>query len=305
MFTYSPQDKKNSWNYSNNPLQKFGNPWFLILCVVTWMIHDCSFVLCWLFMSPLFVLNSWTEHCSSDKSSTFCRFCSFPAFLHIWTLSSSDCMILRSIFSHWGQLMDSNTTIKKGSNIHWCSRRKHDALRAGCWKLLNRMKISNFFLLLKYIYFSIYYCPSEATEDTCMFPGRQIKYNLPWSSNSKSFHPPALNASCVLLEHQWMFETFLIVVFESINCPQCEKMDLKIIQSLLERVQICKNAGKLQNLQNVEDLSEEQCSVQLFRTNKGLMNNQHKTKEQSWIIQVTTHSIKNQGFPNFWRGLFE
>ncbi len=49
---------KNSWNYSNNPLQKFGNPWFLILCEVTWMIHDCSFVLCWLFMSPLFVLNS-------------------------------------------------------------------------------------------------------------------------------------------------------------------------------------------------------------------------------------------------------
>ncbi len=48
-----------------------------------------------------------------------------------------------------------------------------------------------------------------------------------------------------------MFEPFLIVVFESINCPQCEKMDLKIIQSLLERVQICKNAGKLQNLQNV------------------------------------------------------
>ncbi len=96
--------------------------------------------------------------------------------------------------------------------------------------------------------------------------------------------------------------TFLIVVFESLNCPQCEKMDLKIIQSLLERVQICKNAGKLQNLQNVEDLSEEQCSVQLFRTNKGLMNNQHKTKEQSWIIQVTSHSIKNQGFPNFWRG---
>ncbi len=96
-----------------------------------------------------------------------------------------------------------------------------------------------------------------------------------------------------------MFEPFLIVVFESINCPQCEKMDLKIMQSLLERVQICKNAGKLQNLQNVEDLSEEQCSVQLFRTNKGLMNNQHKTKEQSWIIQVTSHSIKNQGFTNF------
>ncbi len=37
-----------------------------------------------------------------------------------------------------------------------------------------------------------------------------------------------------------MFEPFLIVVFESLNCPQCEKMDLKILQSLLERVQICK-----------------------------------------------------------------
>ncbi len=33
-----------------------------------------------------------------------------------------------------------------------------------------------------------------------------------------------------------MFEPFLIVVFESLNCPQCEKMDLKIIQSLLKRV---------------------------------------------------------------------
>ncbi len=34
-----------------------------------------------------------------------------------------------------------------------------------------------------------------------------------------------------------MFEPFLIFVFESLNCPQCEKMDLKILQSLLERVQ--------------------------------------------------------------------
>jgi len=41
-----------------------------------------------------------------------------------------------------------------------------------------------------------------------------------------------------------MFEPFLIVLFESLNCPQCEKMDLKIIQSLLERVQICKRCWK-------------------------------------------------------------
>ncbi len=269
------------------------------------MIHDCSFVLCWLFMSPLFVLNSWTEHCSSDKSSTFCRFCSFPAFLHIWTLSSSDCMILRSIFSHWGQFMDSNTTIKKGSNIHWCSRRTHDALRAGCWKLLNRMKISNFFLCWNIYFFPFITALRKQQKILACFPEDKLSTIYLDLQIQKVFSLPALNASCFLLEHQWMFEPFLIVVFESINCPQCEKMDLKIIQSLLERVQICKNAGKLQNLQNVEDLSEEQCSVQLFRTNKGLMNNQHKTKEQSWIIQVTSHSIKNQGFPNFWRGLFE
>ncbi len=75
-----------------------------------------------------------------------------------------------------------------------------------------------------------------------------------------------------------MFEPFLIVVFESLNCPQCEKMDLKIIQSLLERVQICKRCWKLKNLQDLEDFSEEQCSVQLFRTNKGLMNNIRKQK---------------------------
>ncbi len=44
-----------------------------------------------------------------------------------------------------------------------------------------------------------------------------------------------------------MFEPFLIVVFESLNCPQCENMDLKIIQSLLERVQICKRCWKTED----------------------------------------------------------
>ena len=70
------------------------------------------------------------------------------------------------------------------------------------------------------------------------------KKNLDLFILFKSFHPPALNASCFLLKHQWMFEPFLIVVFESLSCPQCEKMDLKIIQSLLERVQICKKCWK-------------------------------------------------------------
>ncbi len=35
-----------------------------------------------------------------------------------------------------------------------------------------------------------------------------------------------------------MFEPSVIVAYESLCHPQCEKMDLKILQSLLERVQI-------------------------------------------------------------------
>ncbi len=41
-----------------------------------------------------------------------------------------------------------------------------------------------------------------------------------------------------------MFEPSVIVVFESLSCAQCEKMDLKIIQSLLERVKICRRCCK-------------------------------------------------------------
>ncbi len=58
----------------------------------------------------------------------------------------------------------------------------------------------------------------------------------------KSFHAPALNALFLLLEHQWVFESSVLAVYESLSCP--EKMHLKIIQSLLERVQIHKNAAK-------------------------------------------------------------
>ncbi len=62
------------------------------------------------------------------------------------------------------------------------------------------------------------------------------------------------------------FNPFLIVAFESLSCPQCEKMDLKITQSLLERVQIHKNSEKTKNLWDLKDFSEVQqqfnCSEQ-------------------------------------------
>ncbi len=51
-----------------------------------------------------------------------------------------------------------------------------------------------------------------------------------------------------------MFEPFLIVVFESLDCPQCEKMDLKIIQSVCWKgFKYVKDAGKLKNQQDMED----------------------------------------------------
>ncbi len=58
-----------------------------------------------------------------------------------------------------------------------------------------------------------------------------------------------------------MFESSVIVVNESISCPRCEKIDLKIMQSLLERVQIHTNAEKPNNLWELKDFSEEQQTV--------------------------------------------
>ncbi len=53
-----------------------------------------------------------------------------------------------------------------------------------------------------------------------------------------------------------MFSPYKIVMCESPNCPPCEKMDLKIIQSLLEKVKICRKHWKC--------FSEEQQAVELL-----------------------------------------
>ncbi len=55
-----------------------------------------------------------------------------------------------------------------------------------------------------------------------------------------------------------MFESSVISAYESLSCPRCEKMDLKIIQPLLEMFKIHKNAGKTNNLCELKDFSEEQ-----------------------------------------------
>ncbi len=76
------------------------------------------------------------------KSSRSRLFFGFPAFLRIWILSNSDCMILRSICSQWQQLKESYATITKGSN--WCSRRKQ------CIKIWGWKRVYIFLVLFKW-----------------------------------------------------------------------------------------------------------------------------------------------------------
>ncbi len=134
MFTLIPQDKKIAENILIIPFKSLGTLWFLILCVVTWMIQDffcfvmvvhdslvCSEQLNWtlFFRKILHVLRS------TQLSSIFTYLNPFQQWLcdfeiHLFTLKIIERIKLLR-----------NSTIKKGSNIHWCSRRKHDALRAG------------------------------------------------------------------------------------------------------------------------------------------------------------------------------
>ncbi len=65
-------------------------------------------------------------------------------------------------------------------------------------------------------------------------------------------------------------------------------MDLKITQSLLERVQIHKNAGKPKNFWKLKGFSEEQLSLTVQdkqETHEQLSLNK---QTQLWIIQLTT-----------------
>ncbi len=128
---------------------------FLILRVVTWMIYEC-FLFCdvvheslvcseqlkWalFFRKILHVLQN-LQFCN-----IFCIFEPFPAAT-VWFWDPSF-----HTEDDWGT---QTQLLKKGSNVHWCSRRTHDALRA-----LRFLLRENFWT-----------------------GWRQIKYNLPWSSN--------------------------------------------------------------------------------------------------------------------------
>ncbi len=74
-----------------------------------------------------------------------------------------------------------------------------------------------------------------------------------------------------------MFETSVIVAYESLSCPQCEK-----------------KCWKTKYFVGAEGFfSEEQQEVKLFRTNNGPMNNYHKKKKTGCGSFRGQHSIKN------------
>ncbi len=68
-----------------------------------------------------------------------------------------------------------------------------------------------------------------------------------------------------------MFSPFVIVVHESLSCPQCENMG-----HFWNGFKYAEDAKKTKKVQKLEDFSEEQQAVELLRTNKGLMNNYFK-----------------------------
>ncbi len=102
---------------------------------------SCSWVPClfWTVKLPAILQKNPSGPTNYLVFLHFCVFEPFPT-MTVW--------FLRSIFSHWGQLRDSYTTITEGSNTHWCSTMKNHALRARGWKLLNRMEMCTFLLIL-------------------------------------------------------------------------------------------------------------------------------------------------------------
>ncbi len=155
---------------------------------------SCSWVTCW-------------SCCSSEKSSSSCTFFGFPASsaylnpfqqwlydfeIHLFTLRTIEGLI-HNYYKRW--------------NMYWCSRRQHNALRAGGVNFWTGWWCANTGLqkLHKYL----------------RFPEDKISTIYPDHAIQNVYTPPALNASCCLLEHQYMFSPFVIVMHKSLNCPQC------------------------------------------------------------------------------------
>ncbi len=78
-----------------------------------------------------------------------------------------------------------------------------------------------------------------------------------------------------------MFEPSVIVVFESLSCPLSEKMDLKIIQSLLERVQRCRRCCKTEESAGAGGFSSRTALSLSVQNKQGTREQPSQNKQQS------------------------
>ncbi len=151
MFTYTPQEQIitefikmtpfKSWPFNRNIVFRFlVDPW-LFFCVVIVVHESCvgpEQFNCLLFFR---------------KIPSSCTFFSFPASSAYLNLFQNGLYVFEiHLFT---LLRDSFATITEDSNTHWCSRRKKHALRAGVWKLFNRMEMCMSLILPKYLIFFI------------------------------------------------------------------------------------------------------------------------------------------------------
>ncbi len=135
VYIYTPQDKIITEFIKKLPLSKMYIP--LNLNTVCHFLDDPRLFLYFVMSVHESLVISWAVQQRNPPAPAPSLV--FQHLLHIWSLSKSDCMVLRSIFLNRGQLRDSYKTITKSENIYWCSRRQHSALRARGCKLLNRM----------------------------------------------------------------------------------------------------------------------------------------------------------------------
>ncbi len=129
-----------------------------------------------------------------------------------------------------------------------------------------------------------------------MFPRRQKKYNLPWSS---SLHPPALNA----LLPSWASVKVFTLYSSYVLVPQLSSMWKDGSQNHTVTF------GKGSNMQKMLENQRMCRSWRIFLKNSRQLSFSGPTRvsrttitaqKQSWIIQKRRHGIKIQACVNFW-----
>ncbi len=118
-----------SW-LSTRKQKLFGIPCFLILCLVTWMIHYCFFCNGCSWVSCLF----WTVKLSSvlqKKSYMTCIFFSFSIFCIFEPFTAVTVWFWDPSFHTEDNRGTQTQILKKVQTFTWCSWRNHDGIRAG------------------------------------------------------------------------------------------------------------------------------------------------------------------------------